>query len=173
MELKLKWFKSMNDFFAVIIMGSLGLFLCISDKIIQGGLPDLPAAGGILVRADMYIRLIGGIFILLSALLFLKNLSFSKSVETKALVFPVTSQGVLTLVSLIVYTLLLRIIGFALDTFLLSFFLVFLYMKKENADKIITRPILMRMIILSTVFSLVLVGVVYVIFGLVLYVSLP
>ena len=162
----------MNDFYAVIIIAPLGFFLCISDRIVEGGLPDL-GTGGILVRSDMYIRLIGGILILLSVLLFFKNLNFDKSVETKAFVFPITSQGVLTFVSLIIYTLLLHKIGFALDTFLLGFFLVFLYMRKENPALAMTRPAVLRMIIISAAFSIIMVGVVYVVFGKILYVSLP
>ena len=162
----------MNDLCAVVLMGGLGIFLCISDKIVQGNMLTVPT-GGILVRADMYIRLIGGILILLSVLLFIKNLNFNRSVKTTGLIFPLTSQAVLTFISLIIYTLLLHTIGFALDTFLLSFFLVFLYMRKENPNIAFASPILVRMAVISTIFSLILVGVVYVIFGKILFVALP
>ena len=172
MELKSRWIKSINDFLVVIFMAALGVFLCVSDKVVEGNLTNLHA-GGILVRADMYIRLIGGILILLAVLLFIKNLNFNKSVETEGFKFNTSVQSLLTIVSLIIYTLFLHRIGFAIDTFLLSFFLVFMYMKKENKDVAMTRPVLVRMLIMTCVFSLLLVIVVYVIFGKLLYVSLP
>ena len=172
MQLKSRWILSMNDFLVVVFMTSLGLFLCFSDKVAEGDLTQLHA-GGILVRADMFIRLIGAILILLAGLLLVKNLNFDKSVETKALEFKTSSQALLTIASLIIYTFLLNKIGFAIDTFLLSFFLVFMYMRKENKDVAMTRPVLKRMLIMTTVFSVILVVVVYVIFGKILYVSLP
>ena len=171
MELKLKWFKSMNDFCAVILMTAIGCFLVFSDLIVAEKMSGIPA-GGLFVRADMYIRLLGSFLLFLSLLLFIKNLNFSKS-ETTPLDIPITPQAILTILSLVVYTLVLRTIGFALATFFVSFFLVFLYMKIENKDKVITRPILRRMLVTNFVFCVCLVLVIYVLFGMVLRVSLP
>jgi len=172
MEIKSRWIKSMNDFCLTVVMTALGLFLCFSDSIVPANMPTLPA-GGILVRSDMYVRLIGGIMLLLSLILFIKNLNFSKATETAALKFTTSSQGVLTFVALVIYALLLQRVGFAITTFCLGFFLVFLYMYKENKDIEKTRPLIIRMAIASAVFSLALLGVVYVMFGFVLRVSLP
>ena len=172
MELKFKWFKSMNDFCVVILMTAIGCFLCFSDKIVGQKVTGIPA-GGLFVRADMYIRLLGGFLLFLSVLLFIKNINFKKDSETTPLKIPVTSQAILTIISLAVYTLLLRIIGFALDTFLVSFFLVFLYMRIENKDKPLTRPLLVRMLVTNVIFSISLVLIIYVLFGIVLRVSLP
>ena len=172
MELKLRWFKSMNDFGVVVLMTAIGLFLCFSDKVVGEKISGIPP-GGLFVRADMYIRLLGGFLLFLTVLLFIKNLNFRKNVETTALHIPVTSQAVFTILSLVVYTLLLRTIGFALDTFLVSFFLVFLYMKIENKNLTLTRPLLMRMLLTNFIFSVSLVVVIYLLFGLVLRVSLP
>ena len=172
MELKLKWFKSMNDFCVVILVTAIGLFLCFSDRIVGMPVTGIPA-GGILVRADMYIRLLGGMLLFLSLLLFIRNLNFNKSAQTEALHFPITPQAVLTIISLVVYTLLLPRLGFALNTFLISFFLVFLYMRIENKNQPLTRPILVRMLLTNIVFSASLVALIYVLFGMVLRVSLP
>jgi len=172
MELKLKWFKSMNDFCTVILMTSIGLFLVFSDSIVGRKVTTIPA-GGIWVRADMYLRLLGGFLLFLSILLFIKNLNFNKNAKTEALKIPVTPQAVITILSLVVYTALLRPLGFALDTFLVSFFLVALYMKIENKGKVITRPMLLRMLLIDLLFSVGLVAIIYVLFGIVLRVSLP
>jgi len=171
MELKLKCFKSMNDFCAVILMTAIGCFLCFSDKIVGQKVTGIPA-GGIFVRADMYIRILGGFLLFLSALLFIKNLNFKKS-ESTPLHIPITSQAVLTILSLIIYTAVLRYIGFALATFLVSFFLVFLYMKIESKNQTLTRPIIIRMLLTDAVFSIGLVALIYVLFGMFLRVSLP
>jgi hypothetical protein len=162
----------MNDFGVVVIMTAIGLFLCFSDKIVGQKVSGIPA-GGLFVRADMYIRLLGVFLLFLTVLLFIKNLNFNKSAETTPLKIPITPQAILTILSLVVYTLLLRIIGFALDTFLVSFFLVFLYMRIENKNVPLTRPLLVRMLVTNLVFSLSLVALIYVLFGMLLRVSLP
>jgi hypothetical protein len=171
MELKLKWFKSMNDFITVILMTAAGLFLVFSDKIVGEKVKGIPP-GGIWVRADMYLRLLGGFLLFLTVLLFIKNLNFRKS-ETTKLSIPITPQAIWTILSLVVYTLLLRTLGFALDTFLVSFFLVWLYMRIENKNKILTRQMHIKMLLINAAFSLSLVLIIYVLFGMVLRVSLP
>jgi hypothetical protein len=172
MELKFKWFKSMNDFLVVLIMTGIGCFLVFSDKIVARQGTTIPA-GGIWVRADMYIRLLGGFLLFLTLLLFIKNLNFRKSSETTPIRIPVTRQAVITILSLVVYTLILRTLGFALSTFLVSFFLVGYYMKLENRGKVINRRLLIRMLFTNLIFSVGLVIVIYVAFGIVLRVSLP
>jgi len=171
MELKLKWFKSMNDFCAVVLMTAIGCFLVFSDLIVAEKVTGVPP-GGLFVRADMYIRLLGGFLLFLTILLFIKNLNFSKS-ETTSLNIPITPQAVYTILSLAVYTLVLKTIGFALATFLVSFFLVFLYMKIENKNTVMTRQKVRRMLVVNLIFSVSLVLVIYVLFGMVLRVSLP
>ena len=161
----------MNDFLAVILMAAVGCFLCISDRIVGEKVTGIPA-GGLFVRADMYIRLLGGILLFLTLLLFIKNLNFKRS-ETTSLHIPVTSQAIFTIISLVVYTFLLHFIGFALDTFLVSFFLVFLYMKIENKNTALTRPAVVKMLLTNVVFSAGLVVLIYVLFGMLLRVSLP
>jgi len=171
MEIKLKWFKSMNDFCVVVLMTALGCFLCFSDKIVGMKVTGIPA-GGLFVRADMYIRILGGFLLFLAVLLFIKNLNFKKA-ETTPIKIPITPQAILTIVSLIVYTLVLRAIGFALATFLVSFFLVFLYMRLETKNQILTRKMIIRMLVTDAVFSIGLVGLIYLLFGMLLRVSLP
>ena len=171
MELKLSWFKSMNDFCAVVIMSAIGSFLCFSDRIVGHKVTGIPA-GGLFVRADMYIRILGGMLLFLSLLLFIKNLNFNKS-ETTPIKIPITSQAVLTIVSLVIYTIVLKTIGFAIATFLVSFYLVFLYMRIEGKNQPLTRPILVRMLVTDAVFSAGLVALIYLLFGILLRVSLP
>jgi len=171
MELKLRWFKSMNDFCAVILMAAIGCFLCFSDKIVGQKVTGIPA-GGLFVRADMYIRILGGFLLFLTILLFIKNLNFKKS-ETTAIHIPITSQALLTIAALVVYTLVLKTIGFAIATFLVSFYLVFLYMRIEGKNQPLTRPILVRMLVTDAVFSAGLVALIYLLFGILLRVSLP
>ena len=172
MELKLKWFKSMNDFVTVILMTAFGLFLCFSDLIVPQRLTGVPP-GGLFVRADVYIRMLGGFLLFLSALLFIKNLNFKRNAETTPLSIPITPQAVLTILSLVAYTLALPRIGFAPSSFLVSFFLVSMYMRLENAAKPLDRPLVVRILVTAVVFSVCLVVVIYVLFGMVLRVSLP
>ena len=161
----------MNDFLAVILMAAVGCFLCFSDLIVAEKVTGVPA-GGLFVRADIYLRLLGGLLLFLTFLLFIKNLNFKKA-ETTSIHIPISSQAVYTIISLVVYTFLLHFIGFALDTFLVSFFLIFLYMKIENKNTVMTRPVFRRMLVTNVIFSAGLVVLIYVLFGMLLGVSLP
>jgi hypothetical protein len=153
-------------------MIGLGMFIILSDKIVQGK-AMLPLNGGIFVRPDIYIRLLGGIIIFLAILMLIKSINFSKVAETKGFKIIVSRAGLLTMGALIAYTLVLTSAGFFISTFALSMFLVCLYMYEEQGGVKITRSQIFKKILIALLFSIILVAVVYLLFSKVLYVSLP
>jgi hypothetical protein len=172
MELKSGKIKSMNDFVASLLVTGLGIFVLVSDNIIQGKVIN-PPNGGIFVRADVYLRLLGGIIAFLGLLILLKSLNFSKSGETRGFHLIVSLAGILTIAALIVYVLVLTSVGFFIATFSLSVFLVCLYMHEEQGGVKPSRKELLKKLAAATIFSGILVVVVYLLFSKVLYVSLP
>jgi hypothetical protein len=157
----------MNDFVCAVLLLAIGVFLLVSNTIVTGKIVN-PPNGGIFVRADVYIRVLGGILAFLSALLLIGSLNFTKSQETTGFKIVLTRINVLTIVGLIFYTLALPLIGFTVSTFLVSFFLVCLYRRGEIGKKISWKDAG-----IAAIFSVILVLVVYLLFAKVLYVSLP
>ena len=169
-----KLFKNTNDFIIGVVLLVLGIYVLFTDDIVQGNF--VANAGGPLVRPDVYVRLIGGFLAFFAAILTLKSINFSRSAETKSFHFNLNPEVVLTMVSLIIYTILLTRIGFAISTFLLVFFLTCMYMRKETTGEgkpPLTRKGLVKTLIIILVYSLLLVLFVYYIFSRVLYVVLP
>jgi hypothetical protein len=133
--------------------------------------------GGYLVRPDVYIRMIGVLLIVCSLILVIKSINFRHSAETTGLRFAMTWEVALTGVSLLLYSVLLEPVGFAISTFLLTMFLTCLYMRKERMAveeaPAATPHLTVRSLIVAAVYSVVLTIVVYLMFAKVLNVALP
>jgi hypothetical protein len=167
-----KYIKNVNDFIIGAALLALGLYVLFTDDIIQGNIAG--SAGGPLVRPDVYVRLIGGCMAFCAALLVIKAINFSGG-EVKGFHFVLSREVVLTIVGLIVYTVLLNYIGFAISTFLLLFFLTCMYIRKEKSGegKALTKPEIIKYLITAAVYSAVLDLAVYLIFSRLLFVALP
>jgi hypothetical protein len=85
----------------------------------------------------------------------------------------ITKESLLTVVALILFIILLKPLGFAVPTFLFSFFTICLYMRKENMGKGLSRQQVIKKVVFAGVFSLILILVVYMLFARVLLVTLP
>jgi hypothetical protein len=167
-----KFFKSVNDFIIGVALLLLGVYICFTDHVVEAEFKS--EDGGILVRPDVYLRLIGVLLAIFSVVLILKSIRYSQTEKAKPFKFTMTREVALSLVALALYTFLLPIIHFFPSTFLLSFFLAALYARKENSSQ--GKPgkkILIRRMIIFAVFSILLVLLVYLIFEKVLLVTLP
>jgi hypothetical protein len=171
MELKSNKIKNMNDFIGGILLGAVSVFLMVSKHIVEGRL--VTGKGGTFVRADTYIKMLGGLMFFLAFIMVIRSINFKRTAETKGFTFTITKESLLTIVALLIYTVVLKLMGFALTTFLFSFFIVCLYMRKENQGKELSRRQIIKKVIVAGVFSVILVGVVYVLFSKVLMVVLP
>ena len=174
MEGKPGLIKNVNDFIIGIVLLALGIYVLTTDDIVQGNVS--PGAGGPLVRPDVYVRLIGGFLAFFSAVLVIKAFNFSRSAEVKSFRFVLSREVVLTLVSLILYTILLPLIGFGVSTFLLIFALTCFYAHKEKTGEgkpLLSRKGMIREFVIAAIYSALLVTAVYLIFSRVLHVTLP
>ena len=171
--MRFKFLKKTNDFIIGLLLLGLGIYVLLTKDIIQGNLPAAAIVSP-LVRPDVYVRLIGGCLAFCAVILIVKSINFSGRSDTRGFHFVLTREIVLTVLSLIIYTILLTRIGFALSTFSLSFFLVCMYQRREKSGvgKRSKKGIIKDTII-AIVYSAALVMFVYFVFTRVLYVNLP
>jgi hypothetical protein len=171
---KPKLLKSVNDFIIGVFLFALGLFVLTTKRVMDGSVNVTD--GGIWVRPDVYVRLIGGLISLCSAILIGKSLNFKRQAETSGFHFVICREVVLTAAALIVYAFLLTRIGFAVSTFLLTLSLTCVYIQKEKqggSRPPLTGKITVKDLIIAAVYSVVLDVVVWLIFSKVLHVALP
>ncbi|MDR1862360.1 MAG: tripartite tricarboxylate transporter TctB family protein [Treponema sp.] len=172
--LKSKYIRSMNDFIIGITLCAAGLYIVFTNDIVQG--TANVGQAGIWIRPDVYVRFVGGLLAFFSAVLAIKAINFKKTAETTGLRFFLCRETAFTAIALVAYAFFLTRIGFAVSTFLLTFFLVCLFMKKEKSG--LGKPLsgkreILKDILIAVIFSIVLVIVVWFIFSKILYVALP
>lgn len=171
---KPKLFKSVNDAVIGTLLLILGIFI-LTTKHVMLGTADT-GSGGVLVRPDVYVRLIGGCIAFFAFVLIVKSINFRKLKETAGFSFALNKEVVLTVVALILYVLALPVVRFFASTFLLLFFLTHLYMQKElssEADAAPSLKIFVRRSPAAAAYSMVLTIAVFLIFSYVLKVALP
>jgi hypothetical protein len=171
---KTKFLKSVNDFIIGIALLGFGIFITCYKSIVRGRISE--SVGGYLVRPDVYVRMIGVLLIVCSLILVIKSINFRRAAETKGLRFVMTWEVALTALALILYSVALESVGFAVSTFLLTMFLTCLYMRKERMggeNPPATPRLTARSLIVSAAYSVAMVIVVYVMFAKVLNVVLP
>ena len=172
--MQIKFIKNVNDFVIGLALLALGCYVLFTDKIIFGNVMKTP--GGPLVHPAVYARLLGGILTFLAAILVIKSFNWSRKAVVVPFHFIMTPHIFLTVVALIIYTFLLPRIGFIVTTFVLNFFLTCLFLHREKTGE--GKPQLMkkdiiRSLIHITIYSTILLIVIYFLFTRVLFVNLP
>lgn len=169
-----KWIKNINDFFIGMVLLVIGIYVIFTKDIVHGVIPIL--TGGPLTRPDVYVRLIGGFLAFCAAILVIRSINFQGTTDIKKIRFILSKEVVFTVVSLIIYTVLLTRIGFFASTFLFTYFLTCMYLRKEKTGPgkpPLTRKGIIRDLITIFVYSALLVLAVYLLFTRVLFVQLP
>jgi hypothetical protein len=185
--LKLRFLKSTNDFIIGIVLLALGIYVLLTDDIITGNIST--GDGGLLVRPDVYVRLIGALLAFFSLVLTIKSINFTRLAETRGLEFTLSREVLATVAALAVYALLLDFtgkvkyhfdfpdgVGFFIATFILIAFLTLTYIRKERYSegfKGVPGAVIKRELIITFIYTIILDAVVWVVFSKVLFVSLP
>ncbi|MDR0539356.1 MAG: tripartite tricarboxylate transporter TctB family protein [Spirochaetaceae bacterium] len=188
---EIKRLKSVNDFIIGLALLALGVYVLFTGDIVTGNVST--GDGGLLVRPDVYVRIIGGFLAFFSAVLVLKAVHWTKRGSAgnsgSKVEFALTREVLCTLGALAVYGLLLELtlllkyrtglrdgIGFFVATFLLIVFLTLVFRRKEKYSegfRAVPRKTLAREGILIAVYAVILDIVVWAVFSQVLNVSLP
>jgi putative tricarboxylic transport membrane protein len=168
--MKVKFFKSVNDFIIGILLLGFGIFIATYKDIVKGTISD--SVGGILVRPDVYVRMVSVLLIICSLILVLKSINYRRSGKTEGFRFVMTKEVALTGISLLLYAALLEPVGFYVSTFLLTLFLTCMYMRRERSGEG-KPPLSKKAVIVAAVYSIAMVIVVHLVFAKVLKVILP
>ena len=171
MLLKSNKIRNMNDFVIGLLLLAGGLWLMLSDNITEGRILQSQRQG--FLQADTYIKLLGGLVVLLAFLMVIRSINFSRDKETQAFSFHISKESFLTFIALILFIIFLRPLGFSITTFLFTFSTACIYLFKETKNKGLSRREMIKKIIILAVFSVILVVTVYLIFARVLMVVLP
>ena len=172
--MQIKPIKNVNDFVIGLALLVLGCYVLFTDKVVFGNV--MKTSGGPLVHPVIYVRLLGGILTFLSVVLVLKSLNWSRKAVFVPFRFFITRYISWTVVALILYTFLLPRTGFAVSTFLLNFFLTCLFLHREktgDGKPPLTKKEIIRSLINVTIYSILLLIFIFILFTKVLYVDLP
>jgi len=172
--MQIKPIRNANDFVIGGALLAVGCYVLFTDNILYGNVPV--TSGGPLVHPAAYVRLLGGILAFLALFLMVKSLNWRRAAEALPFRFFITSHITLTVIALMLYTFLLSRIGFAVSTFVLNFFLCCLFLHRERTGvgkPPLTKKDIIRTLIIVTIYSILLLIVIYILFTKVLYVDLP
>ncbi len=166
-----KLIKSTNDLLLGLMMGALGTFLLVSDKVVTGKSNGM---GGFWAQASTYIQLLAVILAALAVLQILCAFNFKAGGEHKAFNIPVNREIVIVGVCLILYALLLPKLTFFPCTLALSIITCGTFQMKENSgvgDG--SRKLSKKQIISNIIYSVILTIALYVVFTKLLKCVLP
>jgi len=165
--------RSMNDLVLGVLSIVLGIYLLTSKNIVKNDVAT--GAGGPFAQAGTYVDLLAGILLVLAVVLVVKSFNFKKSDNVTGFTFLWNKEIVITAISLILYTILLPIIGFTITTLALLLLLVSVFSAKEitRGERKLTKAEKKKVLLLAVVFSLVMLLVIYVVFSVLLKVTLP
>ena len=167
-----KHIKHMNDFVLGILMVAFGLFL-VFGKITQ--MEVQTGQGGFFARSDIWLRGMAALLIFVSVVLIIRSINFKKADEVEGFKFYLDSTVVATVIALILYAVALPKLGFIISSLVITFYLVFLYSVKENNWKVTSLPQgqLVKLLVKSVITSVVMLAVLWVVFGKLLAIQLP
>ena len=167
-----KAIKCMNDFVLGIIMTIFGLWLLlgkITEMEVQTG------QGGFFARSDIWLRGMAALMIFVSVILIIRSINFKKEEVVEGFKFYLDSTVVATVIALVLYAVALPKLGFIISSLVITFYLVFLYSVKENNWKVTALPKGQagKLIIKSLVTSVIMLVVLWFVFGKLLAIQLP
>ena len=163
--------KSTNDLCLGLLMGALGIFLLVSDKVVTGKSNGM---GGFWAQASTYIQLLAVILVALAVLQLLYAFNFKKGGEHQKLNIPINREIVIVGVCLIAYALLLPTLTFFPCTLALSIITCGTFQMKENSgvgDG--SRKLSKKQIISNLIYSVLLTLALWVVFTKLLKCVLP
>ena len=167
-----KAIKHVNDLILGILMIGVSAFLFFG-KITQSEVQT--AQGGFLARPDIWLRMMAVFLFVVSVILIIRSINFSKSEEVDKFSFYIDSTVIATVLSLIAYAVALPWIGFFVSTYTMTFYLVMLYSVKEKGWNFNSVPKgnWGKILVKSLITAAILLVVFWFVFGKLLAIQLP
>jgi hypothetical protein len=165
--------RSMNDLVLGIGTFILSIYLLTSKNIISSDIAT--GAGGRFAQAGTYVDLLAYILIILSVVLIVKAFNWAKREDTTGFIFLLNKEIVISVLAMVAYTWLLPRLGFTLTTLPFLFGLVILFSAKEitKGERKLTKAELKKVLLLATIFSVGMLLIVFLVFSVILKVTMP
>lgn len=166
----MKAVKNPRDFVFGLITAAIGIFLIASKSLVYGF--SLFRTEIYLSRADAYLRIIGVILIIMAIILIVRSIMRADSTQ-KAKWQKIDWLAVSCFGAMIVYLLLIERIGFMVDTIWLMALITFLLRYREKKLNLRDRKIILKNLLISVAYAVLLVLVMSFSFTTWLKVRLP
>jgi hypothetical protein len=158
-----------------VIFGVILLFFCayifMGKNVIKGS--TMGATIIFLAQAQNYLKGLAILLGLLAVVLILRSVDFRQDVKPQVSAVKVSKGAVISFLSLIVYALVIKSLGFIISSLLLISFLHIFYRIQEYQLTVFSLTQILHLLITTAVFAGVSVAGVYLLFGIVLNVALP
>ena len=168
--------KHMNNFVLSIFTFIIGMYITFAPNVVTN--MSSKQEGGFFARPDIYLKMLSGSLIVLAILLVIKSvgkIDESRMADCK-FQFYLNSEIVYSTIALILYAVLLPLIGFAVTTTALVFFLVFLFAipaLRDIHDTVLKKREIKKLIIIDFFYTIILVIIMYLLFTYLFGISLP
>lgn len=170
-----KKIKNRKDFILGVVMLVLGLYLLLAQGIVKG--MTLLSTGITIAKAATYVRLLGGLLVLLSGGLTLRALGvFGERAEDAEENSETWSLDPLVLIlfgALLLYMPLMSLVGFTASSVILIAWVAFWIRYREKHVDLHDKKALLKNIGIAVVYSVILVLVLELMFTKGLHVRLP
>ena len=163
--------KNYRDFILGFFCYGVGTYLAFSNSVIRGKTLFIPSV--LLGRADVYVRIIGGVLMVLSLLVFLRSFGLLLQELREEAPDKTNWLIVASFISFFLYILLLKPFGFLSDSVWFITFLVFIMRIKELDIDIRDGKAVIYSIGISLLVAVIVVGVLFLAFRYLLDVTLP
>lgn len=169
----MKVIRKANDFVLGILMILLSVGLFFGK--VTSNVPEV-SQGGPISRPDVWLQMIAAILFVISVILVVSSLNFGKKdIKEEKFQFKMGSTAMLTIAALIIYAALLPIVGFVVVTLVITSFLTALYTLEEEklSIKKIQKADIIRIGRKSLITGVIMLGILWIVFGKILAIQLP
>lgn len=157
-----------RDLCSSIVLAAIGLYITFGKNVVTGktfGADSYPMAA----RADVYLKALGLALMLLSLALLVRSLRANKAATKKDI--PMVAK--IGAVSLVVYTLILKPLGFFISSVLLIAVWTFMFRLKEYHIDLKDKKAVLKTLGIAFIFAIIVVTVLQLAFTELLGVRLP
>lgn len=167
-----KRIKNPRDLILGIVMTAISLYLLFSSKVVKG--MTLLYTDITIAKAGTYIRILGGLLLILSVSLILRAIGvFGGKQEEPSGKKIADSFVIVGFVALILYIPLMKLIGFTVSSMLLMVCFTFMIRLREKKVDLHDKQALLKNLGVAVLYAVVLVLILEALFTRVLHVRLP
>lgn len=151
-----------KDLILGLAMICLSVYILFSGDVITGN--SIFKEEILVGKADFYIKFFAGILMIVSIALIVKALGLFGLKPTPVTKEPVNHVVVLSFIAMFIYLLIIRSVGFFIASFLLITTMSFVIRLKEDKIDLTDKKSVLKTLVISAIFSIIMVSITLLIF---------